>query len=244
MSGFDRKALYSSETTTLNRRVQGQFCQRYAGNPFVTMSDSHRIKADLRKTLRQRRGSLSSSRQGAAAQTLINSVITLPGWAEAKHIAIYLAADGEIDTRPLETVARSLGKHVFLPTIAEGDSLEFARWEAGVKLTDNRYSIPEPPPAAMRCPLSHLNIVFLPLVGWDLFGGRLGMGGGFYDRTLSDTVSPLLVGLAHECQRVEKIPLENWDVVLDYIATDAALYRRRGNKNDQTVLFGDNDPGL
>jgi 5-formyltetrahydrofolate cyclo-ligase len=54
------------------------------------------------------------------------------------------------------------------------------------------------------------------------------MGGGFYDRTLSDTEGSILVGLAHECQRVEKIPQENWDVVLDYIATDDALYLREG----------------
>lgn len=192
------------------------------------MPDSYRIKADLRKTLRQRRSCLSSSQQSAAAQALIDSVIRLPGWANAKHIAIYLATDGEIDTGPLETVARSQGKHVFLPIITEDDSLEFARWETDVKLTNNRYRIPEPPSTARRCPLSHLNIVFLPLVGWDLCGGRLGMGGGFYDRTLANTVGPLRVGLAHECQRVEKIPQENWDVVLDHIATDAALYRRRG----------------
>ena len=192
------------------------------------MPDSHRIKADLRKTLRQRRGSLSLPRQHTAAKALVNSVAKLPEWASAKHIAIYLATDGEIDTGPLEAIARSTGKKIFLPTIVEGDKLEFARWETGVKLIKNRYRIPEPPPTAKRCPPSHLNIVFLPLIGWDLLGGRLGMGGGYYDRTLSVTEGPLLVGLAHECQQVEKIPQENWDVVLDYIATDAALYRSRG----------------
>jgi 5-formyltetrahydrofolate cyclo-ligase len=82
------------------------------------------------------------------------------------------------------------------------------------------------------------------VVGWDLFCNRLGMGSGFYDRTLSGARGPLLVGLAHECQRVEKIPRESWDIGMDYIATDTALYRRRGKGNTAEVLLGDNDPGL
>jgi 5-formyltetrahydrofolate cyclo-ligase len=61
-------------------------------------------------------------------------------------------------------------------------------------------------------------------VGWDGHGGRLGMGGGFYDRTLSGISGPLLVGLAHENQQVDEIPLENWDIALDYVATDVGLY--------------------
>ena len=192
------------------------------------MPDSQGLKADLRKSLRQRRGSLSPSQQHAAAKTLIHSITKLPAWASTKHIAMYLATDGEIETGPLEAIARNADKEIFLPTIVEGKRLEFARWETGVKLINNRYGIPEPPPTAAHCPPSHLNVIFLPLVGWDLSGGRLGMGGGYYDRTLSVTEGPLLVGLAHECQQEDKIPCENWDVALDYIATDTALYRCRG----------------
>ena len=62
-------------------------------------------------------------------------------------------------------------------------------------------------------------------MGWDGHGGRLGMGGGFYDRTLSGISGPLLVGLAHENQHVDEIPLENWDIALDYVATDVGLHR-------------------
>jgi 5-formyltetrahydrofolate cyclo-ligase len=227
MSGSGRKALYSSEATTLNRRVQGQFCQRYAGNPFLTMSDSHQIKTDLRKSVRQRRNSLSAPQQQTAAKRLVDSVVKLPTWASAKHIAIYLANDGEINTEPLNTIARSLGKQIYLPKITDNDTLEFAHWETGAELGKNRYNIPEPPLTAQHYPVSQLDIVFLPLVGWDLFGCRLGMGGGFYDRALANIVGPLLVGLAHECQQVENIPQDSWDLVVTFIATDAALHRCR-----------------
>ena len=193
----------------------------------LTMSDSRRIKTDLRKSLRQRRNSLSAPQQLTAAKTLINSVTKLPTWTDAKHIAVYLANDGEIDTKPLNAIARSQGKQLYLPKITDSDNLAFAHWETSAELRKNRYNIPEPPLTAQLCPVSQLDIVFLPLVGWDLFGCRLGMGGGFYDRALANIARPLLVGLAHECQQVENIPQESWDLVVEFIATDAALHRCR-----------------
>ena len=112
-------------------------------------------------------------------------------------------------------------------------------------LLNNRYNIPEPPASAPRCAVAELHIIFLPLVGWDLHGGRLGMGGGFYDRTLSGISGPLLVGLAHDSQRVEEVPQESWDIRLDYIATDAALYRRQGKQDKvRSELLREDDAGL
>ena len=71
-------------------------------------------------------------------------------------------------------------------------------------------------------------MIFLPVVGWDSHGGRLGMGGGYYDRALAGIVGPVLVGLAYGSQQVEQIPRESWDIVLDYVATDAGLIRCKG----------------
>jgi 5-formyltetrahydrofolate cyclo-ligase len=194
------------------------------------MTDTLRInsKSQLRTILRQRRRTLSPSAQLAAAQAVLGSIRKLPTWTSARRVALYLAADGEVDTRPLEQQARELGKLLFLPAINEDNSLRFLSWHADETLSTNRYNIPEPPATATCCPAVELDIIFLPLVGWDLRGRRLGMGGGFYDRTLSGVVAPLLVGLAHENQQVEDIPQDSWDVVLDYIATDTALYRSQG----------------
>lgn len=198
------------------------------------MPDSPTRKATLRSALRQRRQSLNTSEQHTAAQALTHSVHELPGWETAQRIALYLASDGEIDTLPLVNNARQLGKQVFLPTLSDDKRLTFARWEKDAALITNRYNIPEPPADADTCPASALDIIFLPLVGWDLHGNRLGMGGGYYDRTLAGVKGPLLVGLAHARQQVEHLPQEHWDVVLDYIATDTALYQAKAGRGRTT----------
>lgn len=190
------------------------------------MADIPPSKSQLRSALRQRRNSLSPSQQLTAAQSLTQTVRGLPAWTAAERIAVYLAADGEIGTQSVEELARAENKAVYLPVIGEDSRLSFARWEADAPLLPNRFKIPEPPVGAARCSVAELDIVFLPLVAWDLQGGRLGMGGGFFDRTLSGVDGPLLVGLAHDCQRVEAVPRDAWDIDLDFIATDIALYRR------------------
>lgn len=193
------------------------------------MPDTPSRKSALRSALRQRRNSLSSTQQADAAQALSQSVLGLSHWADAQRIALYLASDGEIGTSVLASIARSQGKHLFLPTLTSESGLAFARWETDMTLSVNRYNIPEPPVGAERCPAAELDMIFLPVVGWDSHGGRLGMGGGYYDRTLAGIVGPVLVGLAHTNQEVEQIPRESWDVVLDYVATESKLIRCKGS---------------
>ncbi len=209
------------------------------------MTDTARIKTQLRSALQLRRRTLGPAAQHNAAQALTHAVDDLPTWASAQRIALYLAADGEIDTKPLEKMARGLGKQLFLPVINGDNSLSFAHWRADDTLSNNRYNIPEPSATAPRCAVAKLDIIFLPLVGWDLCGGRLGMGGGFYDRTLAGISGPLLVGLAHDIQRVEEVPRERWDIRLDYIATDVALYRRQESQGQvRSDLLREDDAGL
>ena len=196
--------------------------------PDTPTPDTPTRKSALRSALRRKRNSLSSAQQAAAAQALRQTVPTLPHWADARRIALYLASDGEIGTSVLADVARSEGKILFLPILTSDSGLAFARWESEMALSVNRYNIPEPPAGAERCPAAELDMIFLPVVGWDSHGGRLGMGGGYYDRTLSGITGPLLVGLAHASQEVKQIPRESWDIVLDYVATDARLIRCKG----------------
>jgi 5-formyltetrahydrofolate cyclo-ligase len=188
------------------------------------MPDSSPSKSQLRSALRHRRQALSSDQQRLAAQAVSGHIAELPKWRTAQRIALYLAADGEIDTAPLGALGRAQHKQLFLPVIEADRSLGFAEWRADSPLSPNRFGIPEPSAQADRCPVKDLDIVFLPLVGWDLQGGRLGMGGGFYDRTLAGITGPLLVGLAHARQQVDCIPQEEWDISLNFIASDAALH--------------------
>jgi len=181
-------------------------------------------KAALRRELRERRRSLSTREQAAAAASIAPMVHQLPDWREARHVAVYLAADGEIDCAALTAAARGEGKNLYLPVINTDNSLGFALWAKDEPLLENRFSIPEPAVHATRCPPGALHILFLPLVGWDSGGGRLGMGGGFYDKTLAGVRGPLLVGLAHDCQQAKNIPREEWDITLDFVVTPSALH--------------------
>jgi len=180
-------------------------------------------KTELRSELRARRRTLPAPLQHDAALGVADVIRALPAWDDARHVALYLAADGEIDTAPIAGAARSAQKHLYLPVVA-GQSLEFAVWEDGAALVPNRFAIPEPSPDAPRRAASELDIIFMPVVGWDTDGGRLGMGAGFYDRALAQAAGPLLVGLAHACQQVPRIPRETWDIRMDFVATAAALH--------------------
>jgi 5-formyltetrahydrofolate cyclo-ligase len=185
-------------------------------------------KALLRRELRRRRQALSSEQQHAAAAAVTRHIEVLQDWQSARRIALYLAADGEIDTAPLAALARAQAKELYLPVILPDNSLTFARWQQGATLHPNRYGIPEPPEPVVSSPAGGLDLIVLPLVGWDRRGGRLGMGGGFYDRTLEEVSGPRLLGLGHSCQELETVPLQAWDVRLDFVATDATLLDCRG----------------
>ena len=153
-----------------------------------------------------------------------------PGIRQSASPCTWLPTE-KSDTGPLQQLATRQGKQLFLPVIADDNSLSFHAWQADEPLRDNRYNIPEPPAQALRCPTNDLDIIFMPLVAWDQCGGRLGMGGGFYDRTLAGADGPVLVGLAHECQQVGQVPRDSWDVCLAFIATDTALHPCQGPRN-------------
>tara|TARA_R110001599_G_scaffold353459_1_gene592694 strand:- start:408143 stop:408721 length:579 start_codon:yes stop_codon:yes gene_type:complete len=188
-------------------------------------------KAQLRKQIRQQRQALNPQAQLWAASAVSSRLNQLPGWPEATRIALYLANDGEIETTSLETVCRNEGKLLFLPVIDESNELEFARWDSAITLQANRFGIPEPAADAERSSVSALDMVLLPLVAWDLHGGRLGMGGGYYDRALAGVDGPLLVGLAHSLQQVARVPGDPWDISMDFVLTEAALHCCRVETN-------------
>ncbi len=185
-------------------------------------------RKQLRRAARGARRQLTVRQQRTASYYLTRQLLRHSALLRSHDIALYIPNDGEIDPTPLIKVLRQRGKQCYLPVLRPFiNKLWFAPLTLGSKMKPNRFGIPEPDvaPSQMRNAQS-LNVILMPLVAFDRHGGRLGMGGGFYDRTLafktrqSAPTSPRLIGLAHECQEVEQIPMESWDIPLDAIATD------------------------
>ncbi|MDX1458311.1 MAG: 5-formyltetrahydrofolate cyclo-ligase [Marinobacter sp.] len=190
-------------------------------------------RAHIRKALRNRRRSLTPTEQKTAAERLASNLLTTPSLYRARHIGIYLPNDGEIDPGHYVVEARKRGIQFYLPILHpfhEG-RMVFGHYSGNGNLINNRFGIPEPSLARERLrPAWALDAVLFPLVGFDLEGGRLGMGGGFYDRTFAfvrrtPRLAPKLIGLAHEIQRVVRLPIEPWDIPLQGIVTDRCRYR-------------------
>lgn len=195
-------------------------------------TESHPIatleKRELRKTLRAARRALTPRQQRDASNGLIHQLTSLPDYVRVKHVALYWANDGEIDVTPLMHRLHADSKQVYLPVLHPVQPrLWFRPWHPDARMEPNRFRIPEPVDGR-KIPPWFLDWVLLPLVGFDEAGGRLGMGGGFYDRTFAHRErwprEPDRIGVAHECQKVERVPLEPWDIPLAKVATDRGIY--------------------
>ncbi|QXI38716.1 5-formyltetrahydrofolate cyclo-ligase [Pseudomonas xantholysinigenes] len=190
-------------------------------------------RPQLRRVLRNARRALTPAQQRQAAEGLYRQLAQDPLFRRARHIALYLPNDGEIDPRLLLNAALKRGKRVYLPVLHAWPRtrMVFQRFEAGEQLRPNRFGIPEPLVERKRQrAIWALDLILLPLVGFDEMGGRLGMGGGFYDRSLAYQSrrkawkKPLLLGLAHECQKVERLAQASWDVPLQGTVSDRGRY--------------------
>ncbi|WP_226475518.1 5-formyltetrahydrofolate cyclo-ligase [Pseudomonas sp. MWU16-30323] len=190
-------------------------------------------RPQLRRMLRKARRALTPSEQRQAALGLYRQLAQHPLFRRAKHISLYLPTDGEIDPRLLLRAAQRRGKATYLPVLSAWPrtKMVFQRVRPGEKLIPNRFRILEPQVNVSRQrKVWALDLVLLPLVGFDDVGGRLGMGGGFYDRSLAYMArrkswrKPTLLGLAHECQKVERLAQASWDVPLEGTVTDKDWY--------------------
>ncbi|MCX4065426.1 5-formyltetrahydrofolate cyclo-ligase [Pseudomonas sp. S1Bt30] len=190
-------------------------------------------RPQLRRLLRKARRALTPSKQREAAQGLYRQLAQHPLFRRSRHISLYLPTDGEIDPRLLLRAAQRRGKATYLPVLSAWPrtKMVFQRVRPGEKLLPNRFRILEPRGnIRQQRKLWALDLVLMPLVGFDDEGGRLGMGGGFYDRSLAYLArrqhwrKPTLLGLAHECQKVDRLAQASWDVPMVGTVTDKQWY--------------------
>ncbi len=194
--------------------------------PDTTPSSTASSRQQIRQAVRQNRRLLTSEQQALFAQQACKRVIAHPKIIEAESVAVFLSFDGELDTQPLIQQLWRQGKRVYLPVLHPFcvGHLLFLRYAPDTELVRNRLKIMEPRLDVRQVlPLPQLDILLTPLVAFDQQGQRLGMGGGFYDRTLQYrnqmSRGPYPIGLAHDCQQVDALPVESWDIPLPEMIT-------------------------
>lgn len=203
----------------------------------------------IRQQVRSSRNALLPKQQQQASSQLLTHLIKHPKVQQAQHLSLTLAHDGEINLHDFIEWCWQQQKHIYLPVVHPNKQgkLLFLAYQENTEMVKNRYGIEEPklnvdttpssqsnnnqPVTASADDLLYLNtfpaekldIVFTPLVAFDQHGNRIGMGGGYYDRLLApwftDKIGPYPIGLAHHCQFVDLLPIQEWDVPLPEIIT-------------------------
>jgi 5-formyltetrahydrofolate cyclo-ligase len=207
-------------------------------------------KKALRRRLLEARQALAEAERNEWDARILANLMSLPEVQAARTLLVYLDFKAEVSSRGLIEWAIGEGKTVCAPvTLVEERRLIPVRLRSADDVVSGAYGIREPKlkerlrleeesagfdeamlaenPAVV--PLAEIDVVILPGVGFDRFGGRLGYGGGYYDRFL-----PRLrpdagkIAVAYEMQMLPEVPLEPHDTRLDVVVTEMAVYREIG----------------
>ncbi len=211
----------------LNLRFKVDRLRRHRG--WYCSNKNHNMQAQqIRQHYRQLRRSLTSDQQQAHAIGVSEQLNLFIKNMRQRKIAAYLATNAELSLNPWIASAVEI-HHVFLPILYEPiePRLRFAPYNENTRWKSNRFGIIEPDTHwGNTLHARQLDMILLPLVAFDRNGHRLGMGGGFYDRSLAFRVSrktwkkPVLVGIAHSCQEHPQLKSNPWDVNLDWVITN------------------------
>ncbi|MFV9275956.1 5-formyltetrahydrofolate cyclo-ligase [Klebsiella oxytoca] len=193
------------------------------------LPDAPYTRQQIRQQIRQRRRALTPEQQTQFALQAADRMMAYPPVLLAQTVAVFLSFDGELDTLTLIDQLWRAGKRVYLPVLHpfSPGNLLFLHYHPSSELVVNRLKIREPKLDVRDVlPLSQLDVLVTPLVAFDAAGQRLGMGGGFYDRTLQNWRQHRLqpVGYAHDCQQVDALPTEQWDIPLPAVITPSKTW--------------------
>ena len=183
-------------------------------------------QSKIRKHIQAQRQALSKQKQSEYSAQICQQIIDSGVLNTAQHIAFYLPVRGEADPALLQLAEQYQDKQFYLPILSDlkENHLAFAAYNQQTPMKLNRFKIPEPdvPASSLLHDPAKLDVVITPLVGVDVQGNRIGMGGGFYDRTFAfkkeHKQSPLLIAFAYDFQFIELQTPQDWDVAVDKIA--------------------------
>ncbi len=187
--------------------------------------------AAIRDTIKAQRNALSPDDVVDASIDISRHLWNLPVLSRARRIACYFPVGHEVDCRFFISSAWERGRTVLLPVLW-GPELKFATYDSGTTFLRNQHDIPEPAgKKSHQAKPQEIDVVLAPLVAFDTTGNRIGMGGGYYDRSFRFMRSrttwhrPALIGLAYDFQKVPQIKAHSWDIPLQFVVTEKNIYR-------------------
>lgn len=184
-------------------------------------------KATLRKTMGALRKSLKSKTTDKAAKILARKVLLLPEMKQAKIISGYMPMGSEMDVLPALKAFHVAHHQICLPVVVAAEKpLIFRSWDFQAELEEADFGVQEPSSASEEL---IPDVMLIPLLAFDEKCLRIGYGGGFYDRTIAEYKKLgrelVTIGVAFEGQKVDHVPQEDCDQILDIIVTETEIYR-------------------
>jgi len=189
----------------------------------------------LRQQLRRTRRAISHLESSNVSLTVARLLGRHPLIKPGARIGVYLALPGELSLQPFIELAWQRGCQLFVPHITHTRrrQMKFYPLQRGSRLQTHRWGMPQLHAAARHqaCPADRLDVVLVPLVGFDAHGNRLGMGAGFYDRHFARLSRarywhrPHLLGVAYACQEIPTLDTQPHDVRLEQIVTERDIRR-------------------
>ena len=195
------------------------------------MTDSSTLKKSIREQAHAARQ--AQTNKDEVSQAIVDRFMQLPEYQQAQTVMFYVDVRTEVRTRQALPAALASGKRIVIPYCVEGE-LELFHLESMDELELGMYRILEPKAElrgilAKRTPVEELDLVMVPGVAFDRRGGRTGHGKGYYDKLLEHALSKTpLIALAFECQLFPEIPMQEHDIFMDKVVTEAAIYNGLG----------------
>ena len=185
-----------------------------------------RKKNELRKEKILARDSYSTKERQELSRQIVEHILMSPEFQSAKNVMIYKGIRGEVRLEALENACSAQEKQLLYPLCISDSEMIALLPEDETAWASGYCGILEPiPERSMEIPPEDIDMVICPCTVFDEQGGRMGMGGGFYDRFLPKCTKAVVAAVAFECQKAEEIPMEDWDVRMDLIFTEKATYR-------------------
>jgi 5-formyltetrahydrofolate cyclo-ligase len=182
-------------------------------------TDPHEAKRLPRREARLAMEGLSLGQAAEDSQAVCRLILESTAWQEAGQAMLYMPISGEIDVKALIENGLETGKTIALPRFSVEKNGYGACAIANLgDLVPGKFGIPEPSPGSQKMDTKQLDLAIVGGVAFDGLGGRLGRGGGFFDRLLAD-IPAKICGVCFDQQVYPDVPLERHDVKMDIIAT-------------------------